>query len=73
MIKLDCLGEMCPQPMIRLKAEIKKGTQIIVLATDHSCTISSIEDYLHILNLNYKTKEVFAGVWEITIYKSSRR
>ena len=73
MIKLDCLGEMCPHPLVKLKAEIEKGTQIIVLATDHSCTVSSVEDYLAILKLYYKTKEVITGIWEITVYNKKTK
>ncbi len=69
MIKIDCLGDICPVPVIRLKAVIDliKNGEEYMLITDHSCTISSIEAFCKIHNLKHNTEEIINGVWEITI------
>ena len=43
MVELDCLGDMCPIPMLNLKQckMLKEGEQI-KLVTDHSCRYHSI-------------------------------
>jgi tRNA 2-thiouridine synthesizing protein A len=69
MVKIDCLGDMCPVPVMRLKMVIdslKNGEECMVV-TDHSCTISNIKAFCKANNLNYDTEEVINGVWEVTI------
>ncbi|MBN2259089.1 MAG: sulfurtransferase TusA family protein [Clostridiales bacterium] len=67
MITLDCLGEMCPLPIIKMQREIDKGTSDILLVTDHSCVLRSIEDYLPYTKLYYEIEEIIPGIWEIKI------
>lgn len=70
MVKIDCLGDMCPVPVLRLKNvihSIKNGEECM-LVTDHSCTITNIEAFCKANDLSYATDEVINGVWEITIY-----
>ncbi len=48
MKKIDCLGEICPVPVMKLQAvmdSIQKGEDYL-LVTDHSCTISNLESFL---------------------------
>lgn len=69
MIKIDCLGDMCPVPVLRLKNvmnSLKNGEEYM-LVTDHSCTISNIESFCKANNLTCDADEVINGVWEITI------
>lgn len=69
MVKIDCLGDMCPVPVLRLKTVIDslKNGEECMLVTDHSCTISNIEAFCKVHHLTYDTDEVMNGVWEITI------
>ncbi|WP_349948692.1 sulfurtransferase TusA family protein [Lacrimispora sp. BS-2] len=70
MVKIDCLGDMCPVPVMRLKTvidSIKKGEECM-LVTDHSCTSSNIEAFCKANNLSYTTEEVINGVWEVTVF-----
>ena len=47
MTEIDCLGDMCPIPIMKLKqcdSLTRKGDQVM-LVTDHSCVLESITDY----------------------------
>jgi TusA-related sulfurtransferase len=69
MKKIDCLGEICPVPVMKLQAvmdSIQKGEDYL-LVTDHSCTISNLESFCKANKLSYQLDEVMNGVWEITI------
>lgn len=69
MIELDCLGDICPVPAIRLKETLKalpKGESIL-LVTDHSCVLNSIESICHSQSMACESNEVINGVWEISI------
>lgn len=69
MVKIDCLGDMCPVPVMRLKNAIDsiKNGEECMLVTDHSCTISNIKSFCKANDLKYETEEVINGVWEVTI------
>jgi len=66
---IDCMGDMCPIPMIKIENKLKmiKPGEEFMVVSDHSCTLVSIKDkYLsHII----KVDEVMIGVWEIFIKK----
>lgn len=69
MKKIDCLGEICPIPIILLqkeKANIKNG-ETILLVTDHSCTLSAVADFCKNHHFSMYSDEMMPGVWEITI------
>lgn len=71
MIKLECFGEFCPIPLLKIQKElgnISAGESILAV-TDHSCVLESIEDYLKRHPASYEVDEVMNGVWEITITK----
>ncbi|KUO76996.1 MAG: response regulator SirA [Clostridia bacterium BRH_c25] len=72
MKKIDCLGEFCPIPILRIKEELNtlpKG-ESFMLVTDHSCVLQSITDHFgKSSSIIVKPEEVINGVWEITISK----
>lgn len=71
LIKVDCLGDVCPVPMIKLKQqepELAQGKQIMLI-TDHSCVSESIRDYCRALRYHVEIKEPINGVWEFYISK----
>lgn len=71
MVELDCLGDMCPIPIMKLKqcrALTKKGQQVR-LVTDHSCVLESIADYCAKKMLHMDVEEPMNGIWEITVTK----
>lgn len=72
MIRLDCLGDACPIPIMKLKnamGEIHKGSQVLLIS-DCSCTLQAVESYCLPLGLYVKVNEPIAGVWEIEISKA---
>ena len=68
MKEIDCLGDMCPLPILKLREEIKKGTPEIMIITDHSCVAQSMKDFIPHLQLYYEIVESIPGIWEITVY-----
>jgi TusA-related sulfurtransferase len=70
MKKIDCLGEFCPIPILRIKKELEtlpKG-ESFMLVTDHSCVLKSITDHFQkSSNISLEQDEVINGVWEIII------
>ena len=71
LIKIDCLGDICPVPIMKLKKhadELFKGKQI-VLVTDHSCVSESVKNYCKTLHYEVEVLEPVNGVWEFYISK----
>jgi tRNA 2-thiouridine synthesizing protein A len=70
-IKIDCLGDMCPLPIIKARREMKKlgKGDSILLVTDHSCVARSLTEKLSKDNYRVAEDEVMNGIWEITITK----
>ncbi|SJZ48718.1 sulfurtransferase TusA family protein [Garciella nitratireducens] len=67
---IDCLGDMCPIPILKAQKALKlspSGTTIKVV-TDHSCTLESMLN--HFKKYEITSTEVINGVWEIFITKS---
>ena len=44
MITIDCLGDMCPIPVLKAQKEFKKlaSGDTIKIITDHSCVLESV-------------------------------
>mgnify|MGYP000944167000 CR=1 FL=1 len=66
---LNCLGDLCPIPVIRLKAALSniKAGEIIKVITDHSCTLQNIRDAIDNRLYNIAYEEPVNGIWEISI------
>lgn len=66
---IDCLGDICPLPVIRLKQALIRATSgdSFLLVTDHSCTPTSICEYCEKHGFDYSSNEVANGIWEISI------
>lgn len=68
---IDCLGDMCPIPVLKIKKELKK-TKIndsIKVITDHSCVAESIKNHFTRKDMQLEFDEVMNGIWEIIITK----
>ncbi|MBS4534150.1 sulfurtransferase TusA family protein [Clostridium sp. D2Q-14] len=71
MKKIDCLGDVCPIPIIKTKKglqNIQPGESIMIV-TDHSCTLEALIELLENRNVKMESDEVINGVWEIAITK----
>lgn len=58
MYELDCLGDMCPIPIMKLKQckQIKEKGGQLKLVTDHSCVVESISGYCKNKNFRFTLK-----------------
>lgn len=71
MKKVDCLGDICPLPVIKTKKELQsmKSGESIMVVTDHSCSLENLIELIKNCNVKYNYEEVINGVWEITVTK----
>lgn len=71
MLKIDCFGDVCPIPILKIKKQLKisKSGDIFMIVTDHSCVHESIFETFKSYNLEITSEEVINGVWEITFKK----
>lgn len=72
MIKIDCFGDMCPVPLIKLQNQLKdlKDNETMQLVVDHSCVVESIQEYYKNSKHHLEITEVINGVWEVVITKN---
>ena len=69
MHRLDCLGDICPLPLMKLmqcRQDLDRGEPVMVV-TDHSCTCESILSYCKKQNIHTHIHEPVPGIWEITL------
>ena len=71
-VRLDCLGEVCPVPLI--KAQRKIGTmkvgEVLIVELDHSCAMKNIPEWARKEGHNVDVEEVDDGQWEVYIEKT---
>lgn len=69
MKSIDCLGDMCPIPVLKMKKEMQKmeSGEVLKLVTDHSCVLESVTHQFKKCEIRHE--EVMSGVWEIYITK----
>lgn len=68
-IDIDCLGDICPVPLMKLKkyeGKIPEGVKI-KLVTDHSCVSESVKNYCDLFHYKLEIVEPINGVWELYI------
>ncbi|MBN2900140.1 MAG: sulfurtransferase TusA family protein [Clostridia bacterium] len=71
MNKIDCFGDVCPIPLLKIQKTLKSiavGESFMVVV-DHSCVMESIDDYYKNSPHDIDIDEVLNGVWEIVITK----
>ncbi len=70
-IRLACLGEACPVPLI--KTQKKMGTmrvgEVLIVEIDHSCAMKNIPEWAKRAGHNVDIEEVADGQWEVCIEK----
>lgn len=71
MKKIDCFGDICPIPLLKLHKEINlmHSGESFMMVVDHSCVIENIRKDLARSDLSYSIEEVLNGVWEINVTK----
>jgi len=68
-IEVNCLGDMCPAPVIKTKIALKRASpgDVVLITTDHSCTMKSLPELLKKMGYSSEVEEVDTGVWQIRI------
>lgn len=68
---LDCLGEICPVPLVKTQKALEKlsSGDVLIVQIDHSCAMKNIPEWLGKEGYNYEVEEVEAGRWEIVVEK----
>ena len=71
MKEIDCLGEICPVPIIKIKSQLKImiPNDSLKVITDHSCVLQSVLEFFKNKKFKVESDEVINGVWEIIITK----
>lgn len=69
---LDCLGDACPIPLMKLQAckSLKEKGSSVMLVTDHSCVCESVTQYCKKRELTLRIEEPINGVWEMYIHRA---
>lgn len=70
-LEIDCLGDMCPLPLMKLMqlGKLEPGEEV-KLITDHSCTTENIREYCRLHKLCVRAEEPVTGVWELYICRA---
>lgn len=70
---INALDDICPIPIIKAEKKLKQVevNDLVVLETDHSCSIESVTNHFK-SKYGYRTKveEVGEGIWQIIIEKT---
>ena len=70
--KLDCMYEACPIPLLKANKKLKdlKDGDILIMQTDHSCSIKNVIEWAKKEGHNIDYIEIGEGEWEIYIEKT---
>lgn len=69
--ELNCLGEACPVPLIRVKKEMEKMEKgdVLLVHVDYACAMQNIPNWAKEEGHPVELVEVNNGEWDITITK----
>lgn len=72
-LRLDCLGEACPVPLLKTqkKMDTMKIGEVLIVEIDHSCAMKNVPEWARKVGHNVEIEEVDDGQWEIYIEKTS--
>jgi len=70
-VKLDCMYEACPIPLIKAAKKLSnmKIGDVLILFTDHSCSIKNVVEWAKKNGYPIDYTEMNEGEWEIYIEK----
>ncbi|MCG8499592.1 MAG: sulfurtransferase TusA family protein [Firmicutes bacterium] len=71
MKEINCLGESCPIPVLKIKQTLKTmgPGDCAKVITDHSCVLQSVLSHFKKTGVTIEHEEVMNGIWEIFITK----
>ena len=69
---IDCLGEVCPVPLIKTENALKELNigDTLVVQIDHSCAMKNVPEWARKQGYDVEIEEVDDGEWEVIIGKT---
>lgn len=69
---LDCIGEPCPLPLMKVEKQMKKMKkgEKLCIEVDHTCAMTNVPEWARKKGYKVVTKEVSFGEWQIIITKT---
>jgi len=70
-IRIDCMYEACPIPLLKALKKLEKMDigDILIIETDHSCSITNVIEWAKKQGHDVDYIETSEGEWEIYIEK----
>ncbi|WP_432407753.1 sulfurtransferase TusA family protein [Wukongibacter sp. M2B1] len=70
-VRIDCMYEACPIPLLKALKKLNKMEvgDVLIMETDHSCTITNVVDWAKKQGHEVDYAKVRDGEWEIYIEK----
>lgn len=71
-VRLDCMGEACPLPLVKAEKELAKLSvgDLLIVEIDHSCAMKNVPEKFRSEGHNVEIEEIDDGEWEVYIEKT---
>ena len=69
---LDCLGEACPVPLIKVQSKMEEMEigDVLTVNVDHSCAMKNVPNWARDEGHNVEIESTDVGEWNIIIEKT---
>ncbi|MBZ4688178.1 MAG: hypothetical protein PWQ96_487 [Clostridia bacterium] len=69
--RLNCVGEVCPKPVISTLKKMKSLAvgDVLVVETDNIASVKNVSEWAKKKGLPVQTEEIAPGEWEVYIEK----
>lgn len=69
---LDCLGEACPIPLIKVKKKMEDLAvgDVLIVEVDHSCAMKNVPEWARNQGYHIELDDIGGGEWELIIEKT---
>lgn len=70
-VRIDCMYEACPIPLLKALKELKemKIGDVLIMETDHSCSVTNVIEWAKRQGHKVNYARICDGEWEIYIEK----
>ncbi|MCE5171201.1 sulfurtransferase TusA family protein [Paenibacillus profundus] len=68
-VRLDCMGEACPVPLLKTQKKLKELNKgdVLIVEIDHSCAMKNVPEWARKEGYPVELEEVDEGEWEVII------
>ena len=70
--RLDCMGEACPVPLLKVQKKMPALNigDVLIVEIDHSCAMKNVPEWARKEGHNVDIEETGDGEWEVYIEKT---